>query len=98
MNKNYREIEFSVGCNVEEAVNKLLNYKERGILACGDFNGHILYSDTVTMNGAYKEIIGKTKAELEKEHQEWKENYSREEIKFKENIPSLSEEWMKKKK
>jgi len=96
MNKNYYEIEFSAGCNVEEAVNKLLTYKKKGILTCGDFNGHTLYSDTVTMDGAYKEITGKTKEELDKSHQEWRENHDKAEKEFKETIPSLSEVWIKK--
>lgn len=96
MNKDYKEIEFSVGCNVESAVNKLLIYKEKGILACGTFNGHTLYSDTVTMDGAYKEITGKTKAELDKEHEEWRESYEKAEKEHKESIPSLAKEWIAK--
>ena len=73
MNKNYKKIEFSAGCNIERAVNELLNYKEKEILACGKFNGTILYSDTVTLDNAYKEIIGKTKIEFDKAQQEWRE-------------------------
>jgi hypothetical protein len=96
MNKNYKEIEFFAGSNIERAVKELLIYKEKGILACGDFNGTTLYSDTVTLDEAYISITGKTKAQLDKEHQEWKENYEREERKFKESIPSLSKEWMEK--
>lgn len=96
MNKNYKKIEFSAGCNIERAVNELLNYKEKEILACGKFNGTILYSDTVTLDNAYKEIIGKTKIEFDKAQQEWRENYEKEEQKYKEEIPSLSKEWMRK--
>lgn len=94
MNKNYKEIEFFVGSTIERAVKELLEYKEKGILACGDFNGTTLYSDTVTLDEAYISITGKTKAQLDKEHQEWRENYDREEREFKERIPSLSQEWM----
>ena len=95
MNKNYIEIDFIIGSTIERAVNKLLIYKEKGMLACGDFNGTILYSDTVTMDGAYKELTGKTKAEFDKGQQEWQENYDREQREHKERIPSLSKEWMK---
>ena len=74
MNKQYEEIEFWAGNDVEHAVDKLLEYKNKGKLACGSFNGTMLYSDTVTMDGAYIEITGKTKAELDKSHQEWLDN------------------------
>lgn len=96
MNKNYKTIEFSAGCNVEEAVNKLLSYRAKGILACGPFNGHTLYSDIVTMDSAYIIITGKTKEELDKQHQEWRENHDKAEREHKESIPSLSEVWMNK--
>ncbi len=66
MDKNYLEVRFMLGNTVEEAVNELLKYKERGQLACGKFNGITLYSDTVTMDGAHKEITGMTKAEFDK--------------------------------
>ena len=96
MDKNYRKIEFELGSNIEDAVNKLSYYGRRNVLVCGDFNGHTLYSDTVTLDGAYKEIIGKSKAEFDKSQQEWKENYEREEREYKERIPSLTKEWMQK--
>ncbi len=96
MDKNYKEIEFMIGSNIESAVKELLKYKEKGILVYGDFNGHTLYSDTVTVDGAYMEIIGRTKAEHDKSQKEWKENYDREQREHKESIPSLSKEWMQK--
>jgi hypothetical protein len=94
--KKYEEIEYWAGCTVEHAVNELLEYRKKGILACGSFNGTMLYSDTVTMDGAYIEITGKTKAELDKEQQEWRENYEREEKEFQDKIPEYAEEWEKK--
>jgi hypothetical protein len=96
MDKNYRKIEFSCGSDIEDAVKKLLDYKEKGILTYGEFNGVTLYSDIVTMDVAYKTITGKTKAEFDKAQQEWREDYDRKEREHKESIPSLSEEWMKK--
>lgn len=96
MNKNYEEIDFSIGSTIEHAVNNLLRYKANGILACGKFNGTMLYSDTVTMDGAYKEITGKTKGEFDKAQQEWREDYDRREKEHQDSIPSLSEEWKKK--
>lgn len=96
MNKNYKKIDFMCGSNIEDSVKELLNYKERGLLACGDFNGTTLYSDTVTMDGAYTEILGKTKAEFNKGQQEMRDNYKKQEREHKEKIPELSLIWMKK--
>lgn len=92
MFKDYKEIQFAWG-SIEGAVNELLEYRNKDILACIDFNGHLLYSDTVTIDGAYKEITGKTRKEHKKEYQEWKENYERKEQDYKEKIPELTEQW-----
>lgn len=94
MNKEYTTINFTLGNSIEDAVNELLAYKEKGILACGEFNKHILYSDTVTMDGAYKEITGKTKAEFDKAQKERIDNYQKEEKEHKEIIPKLTEMWI----
>ena len=95
MKKEYLKIGFW-GNTIENAVNKLLNFKERGTLVYGEFNGAILYSDTVTMDSAYKEITGKTKSEFDdkmKQHQEKRERQQKE---HKEKIPELSKVWMDK--
>lgn len=96
MNKNYDKVDFFAGNTVEEAVNELLNYKQQGRLVCGEFNGVVLYSDTVTMDSAYKQITGKTKSEFDKSQQEWKDNYDRQKKEHEDNIPSLTKEWIKK--
>lgn len=82
--------------NLESTVNELLDYKNKGILVYTDFNGTILYSDTVTMDDAYLKITGKTKAEFDKAQQDWRDNYDGEEREFKAQIPKLAEEWKKK--
>lgn len=64
MEKAYKEIKFSLGSSIEEAVNQLLDFKNKGILVYGSFNGVLLYSDTVDIDQAYLDIIGKTRAEL----------------------------------
>lgn len=94
--KKYTEIEFEAGSTVEDAVIDLLKYKEKGILVCGNFNDHTLYSDTVTMDSAYKKITGKTKSEFDKAQQEMRDNFKRQEEEHKEQIPSLTKVWMKK--
>lgn len=82
--------------DLKTVVNELLNYKSKGVLVYTDFNGTILYSDTVTMDDAYLKITGKTKAEFDKTQQDWRDNYEREEREFKAQIPQLTEEWKKK--
>lgn len=96
MNKNYREIEFDAGSTIQDAVNDLIWYKNKNILACGNFNGTTLYSDTVTMDEAYKKITGKTKTEFDKAQQDWRDNYKKEQEEYKGKIPELTLLWQKK--
>jgi len=93
MDKEYKEIGW-VG-NIEQAVSELLMYKSKGKLAYCNFNGVNLYSDTVTMDSAYISVTGKTKAEIDKEHEEWKREYDRKENEHKRMIPELSIQWIK---
>lgn len=65
MKNKYIEIDFDAGITIEECVNELLYYKSRNKLAYGSFNGHLLYSDTVTLDSAFQKIIGKTKEEYD---------------------------------
>ncbi|MGD6876847.1 hypothetical protein [Bacillus infantis] len=95
MNNRYLEIDF-LGSTIESAVNKLLEYRDNGRLAYGEFNGVTLFSDTVTMDGAYKDITGKTKAEFDKAQQEWRDDLDRQKREHEEKIPELTEVWMKK--
>lgn len=94
MDKNYKEIDFSLGTNITEAVLELIEYRNKGVLACGEFNGVTLYSDTVTMDGAYMEILGKTKDGFDDSQRKWREDYDREEKEYKESIPILTDYWM----
>ena len=96
MNKEYKVAKIPCGWSIEDAVKELLKRKENGELVCADFNGHTLCSDTVTMDGAYLEIVGKTKAEYDKEQEDWMENIRREEEEHKAKIPELTKEWIKK--
>ena len=96
MNKNYREIEFTCGCTIEDAVQELLYHKENGVLACETFNGTTLYSDTVTVDNAYKEIIGKTKDEFDKSQQQWRDSYDEQQREHRGQISSLCEDWIRK--
>lgn len=93
MSKKYKEMDY-LGNDIKSTVNALLKYREEGKLICTEFNGVKLYSDTVTLDGAYKSITGKTKAEFDKAQEEWNENYDREKREHEEKIPELSKVWM----
>ena len=96
MTKNYTKIDFHCGCTLDLAVMELLEYKERGELVCGDFNGHTLYSDTVTMDGAYLEVTGVTKEEFDRHQEEDRQRWMRDEEEHKARIPELTREWITK--
>lgn len=51
-----KKIEFTDKDNIESIVYTLLAHKARGEKVYTEYLGHILYSDTVTMENAYKEI------------------------------------------
>lgn len=70
-----------------------MSYKEKGVLACGDFNGKTLFSDTVTMDSAYLNITGKTKSEFDKWEKEYINKIKKEKQEHKENITNLSKMW-----
>lgn len=93
---NYVKIDLIVSTTIDQAVEQLLEYKKNGKFACTSFNGVDLYSDTVTIDSAYKEIVGKTKSEFDKAQQEWRDDYKKQEEEHKEKIPELSKDWMEK--
>lgn len=84
--------------NLEGAVEKLLQWRNtfKNRKAKIEFNGHWLYSDTVTMEKAFLEVLGKSKADFDKEQDERIENLRRREEEHKQRIPQLTEEWIKK--
>lgn len=94
--KEYEVIEVFGGTTIDDAVQTLNEYRSTGKLACIEFNEAVLYSDTVTLDGAYKEITGKTKAEFEKEQRARREEWEREEEEHKRRIPELTKEWIEK--
>lgn len=72
VNKEYKEIDIWVN-TIEQCVYLLQEYKEKGKLVKYNFNGHWLYSDTVTMDSAYLEITGRNKADFDKFQKEQRE-------------------------
>lgn len=91
-----REIEVLPGSNLESVVYTLLAAKARGESVYCDFNGHKLYSDTVSMDSAYMEVLGQTKADYDKAQEEWRENYKREQKEAEERAKANIPNWIEK--
>ena len=91
----YRKLEFYYG-SIEDFVYLLLHYKEKGELVYADFNGHRFYSDTVTMDGAYKEITGKTKAEFDYMVKEQEDAWEEQKREHETSIPKKTKYWREK--
>lgn len=72
-----KEIELSLNDNIESAVYTLLAAKARGEHAWCYFNGHVLCSDNITMDSAYKEVTGYTKEEFKQYLVKRKEEFER---------------------
>lgn len=90
-----KQIEFSVGCNLEKAWHMLQQEtKKSGEPCCGEFNGKTLLS-TETLDEAYMKVTGKTKAEhdalVQKRHDELKRQIEEHEAR----IPELTEHYRK---
>lgn len=96
MEKHYTKIE----CwgNVENAVQELVGYsiKNHGRLACCEFNGVTLYSDTVSLDSAYREVTGKSYFQFNEDQKAWHKEYDRKEAEHKAAIPDLTQAWIKK--
>lgn len=96
MGKEYKEIRFKGYTDIEEAVAILQEYNSRRELVCGTFNGHILYSDQVTIDNAYFELFGKSKEDFEKVKQECLEGLKQEHAEYERKLPELMDEWITK--
>lgn len=96
MEKKYKEIEFNGYTSIEEAVAILHEYNSRGELVCGTFNGHILYSDKVTIDSAYFEVFGMSKEDFEKAKQECMEGLKQGHAEYEHKLPELMNEWVAK--
>lgn len=63
-----RKIELLPNDNIESAVYTLLAAKAREESVYCEFQGHILHSNNTSMDSAYLEVLGCTKAEFEKKN------------------------------
>lgn len=96
MEKQYKEIEFMCGSTIDKCVLKLIEHAAKGEFVCGEFNGHMLYSDTVSMDSAYKEVMNTTQFERLESERKWREDIEKRELEHKEAIPKLTKEWIEK--
>lgn len=96
MEKEYEEIEFDCGCQIKDAVLELVRYAARGEFAKGSFNGHTLYSDTVSIDSAYKEICGDTYFNLLNKREISREKLRKEREEYEKTIPENTKTWIKK--
>lgn len=94
MEKKYEEIDFICGYTIRDCVNELIKYKYKGRFVYGVFNGHKLYSDTVTLDSAYKQITGLTKKEYDEEIERQYEESERAREEHQGKIPELAKEYM----
>lgn len=94
-NKKYKKIE-CIGSTLYNCVNKLLEYKDRGELVYVDFNGHKLYSDTTTMDSAYKQVTGMPYHQYQEYLKKLEKERKEQEREHDEAIPRLIEEWKQK--
>lgn len=91
----YEEVQFR-GCSLEDAVNALFEYNESGKYGYVDFNGTTIFSDSVTMDNAYKEVTGMTYVEFQEMLKENERKARLAEKAFQEKLPSLVEKWTEK--
>lgn len=84
------------GSSLESVVKYLQSYKESNKLACCKFNGTWLYSDTVTMDSAYRDVTGCSKEEFDEQVKSYHENERKDSDVFESRKTSLEQEWIEK--
>ena len=90
------EIKIGFNDNVESSVYLLLAAKARGEKAFIDFNGHILHSDTVSMESAFQEVFNCTKEEYYQKVKELEIERERRMEAKKQRAESMITQWIEK--
>lgn len=80
--------------DIDTAVKRLTEYQKMGRSVYVNFNGHKLYSCDITLDGAYKEITGMTKAESIKAREEAIKKWELERKERKEQAERKIPEWI----
>lgn len=95
MEKKYIQIEALN--NLEDAVLELIKYpiEHKGRLACCYFNGQMLYSDTVSLDSAYKAITEMAYFDFKEMLRSQREIIKKKEDEFKTELPDKTSAWIK---
>lgn len=96
MKKEYKKIEFCCGKTLADCVLELIKYAVKGEFVCADFNGHTLYSDTVSMDSANLEITGSTYFDNLNQRELNRQKLIKEEAEHQEKVPELTRIWIEK--
>lgn len=96
MEKNYKMVDFRCGQTLADCVLKLVEYAAKGEFVCADFNGHTLYSDTVSMDSASLEITGSTYFDELNKREMNQQRLIKEEEEHQKKVPELAEIWIEK--
>ena len=80
--------------NLDEVVRELIQLRRHGFDAYCEFNGHTLYSKTVTLDSAYLEVTGYTYREYLKEQQRIIDEWKKQEEQEKEESKNKTPEWI----
>ena len=91
--ENAKEINERMG-TIDNAVKRLLEYRKMGESVFVNFNGCKLYSCDVTMDSAYMEITGQTKAEYDKQIEEMRKKYAEREARKKAEAQAKIPSWI----
>ena len=92
--EKYEKIEFNAGDSIKDAIASLSVFKKKGKLACGSFNGHMLYSDIDDLDSAYKKITGQTEKEFDAKMVADRIHREESVQKHKNSIPELTKKWI----
>lgn len=96
MEKNYKKVDFRCGQTLADCVLELVKYAAKGEFVCADFNGHTLYSDTVSMDSACLEITGSTYFDRLNQRELNRQRLIKEEEEHQKKVPELSKIWIEK--
>lgn len=92
----YNKIELVVGATLAQCVSRLISLSaKKGQMLCAEFNGHMFYSDKVSLDSAYKEMTGMTYAEFIQQQEQKRIEIKQAERDYELSIPSLVSEWIK---
>ena len=86
-----REVELEG--NLDEIIDQLLEYKNKGVDVFYNYNGHVLHSKDLTVDSAYLEVMGETHIEYLKRQRELKEKWNNEDKEFLANKDTNATTW-----